>query len=252
MLRSVDCIAAEDTRHTRKLLTHFDIRCELVRYDEHTHDRAAPKLLQLLGEGRSVAQVTDAGMPGISDPGVALIAAAREAGIAVEVIPGPEAVTTALLLSGLPTAPYTFHGFAPRKGADRRRLLAALPPGTHVFYESPVRATALLETVRETWPAAPVAVCRELTKKFERVTRGTAAEVLAQTGEGERGEVVLVLYAAEPAPVPVEDATLRAAVDTLVQSGIETKRAVKQVADTYGVPKRRVYALTHRAGAPPG
>lgn len=242
----MDCIAAEDTRHTRKLLTHFDIHCRLVRYDEHSHDRAAPKLLALLGEGRSVAQVTDAGMPGISDPGLRLGQIARAAGYTVEIIPGPDAVSTALVASGLPTVPYTFHGFAPRKKGERARLFDALSPGTHVFYESPARVQKLLESVVAALPAAEVAVCRELTKKFERVARGTASDILEQTAGGERGEVVVVLHV-EHTPEEIDDATLRAAVQRMVDEGLSTKLAVKHVADEYRVPKRRVYALAHES-----
>lgn len=247
MLRGVQCIAAEDTRRTRKLLTHFAITAELVRYDDHTHDRAAPKLLARLVAGQDVAQVTDAGMPGISDPGVALVNAARDAGHTVEIIPGPDAVTTALVASGLPTVPYTFHGFAPRKAGARAALVAALSPGTHLFYESPGRVAALLQSIAEAAPHAELAVCRELTKKFESVTRGAPAEVAAAWTGGERGEVVVVLYVASNPTPAVDDATLEAAVAARVLDGQDTKAAIQHVAKAYRVPKRRVYALVHRA-----
>lgn len=245
MLRSVDCIAAEDTRHTRKLLTHFDIRADLVRYDEHAHDRAAPKLLRLLSDGKSVAQVTDAGMPGISDPGLRLANAARETGIPVDVIPGPDAVTTALVASGLPTMPYTFHGFAPRKKGDRTRRLESLSPGTHVFYESPARVIRLLESLADVLPDADVAICRELTKKFARVSRGRARDLLDATEGGERGEVVVLLHVATMPAAAVTDDALREAVQRRVTAGLSTKEAVRQVADEFQVPKRRVYDIAH-------
>ncbi len=244
VLRAVPCIAAEDTRHTRKLLAHFDIHAELVRYDAHTHDRAAPRLLARLAKGESVAQVTDAGMPGISDPGVALVNAARDAGYAVEIIPGPDAVSTALVASGLPTVPYTFHGFPPRKAGARARLLAGLLAGTHVFYEAPARVAGLLASIADVQPDAPLAVCRELTKKFERVARGTAATVLAETEGGERGEVVVVLHVSASPAAAVDDATLQAALAQRLSEGAEKKAAIQAVAKAYSVPKRRVYALT--------
>jgi len=242
-LRSVSCIAAEDTRHTRKLLTHFDIRAELIRYDDHVHAQVAPKIIARLRAGQSVAQVTDAGMPGISDPGIALANAVRAADLPIQIIPGPDAVSTALLASGLPTVPYTFHGFAPRKKGERARTLGDLSPGTHVFYEAPTRVSSLLEHIADVLPCAQVAVCRELTKKFESVARGTAGEVLRAADAGERGEIVVVLYVPPQMPSQVDDRVLEIALRALIEDGVSRSDASKRIAAEYGVPKRHVYAL---------
>lgn len=244
VLARVACVAAEDTRRTRTLLTHCGIRTTVVRYDDHTHDRVAPKLLARLAAGASVAQVSDAGMPGLSDPGVRLVNAAREAGFPVAVVPGPDAVSTALVASGLPTVPHTFHGFAPRKPGQRNTLLRALAPGTHVFYESPERTPALCAALAAAWPTSDVAVCRELTKRYESVIRGTAAVVADRVRAGVRGEVVVVVHRPASADAPVSDAALRRAVAEQRAAGIDKKTAVKAVAAEFGVPKRRVYALT--------
>lgn len=204
----------------------------------------APRLLARLERGDDVAQVTDAGMPGISDPGTALVNAAREAGIPIEVVPGPDAVTTALVASGFPSVPFTFHGFAPRKPGDRKRVLGALSAGTHIFYESPERLPAFAKAVAAHRPDADVAICRELTKQHEEVLRGGAREIAVDVAEGVRGEVVVLLYLPEHAAAAVSDATLREAVTELTEEGVDRKSAVKEVAARYAVPKRRVYSLT--------
>lgn len=198
-LREVDLIAAEDTRHTRKLLTHYGISRPVESYHGHNERAKAAKLVERLERGASVALVSDAGMPGISDPGHRLIVACLQAGLRVEVLPGPSAIVTALVASGLPTDHFTFLGFAPRKSGARRRLLEEIAESgeTAVLYESPHRITALMEQLADVMPDRPAALARELTKKFEEVRRGTAAELAASVKDAPpKGEMVVVISGA--------------------------------------------------------
>jgi 16S rRNA (cytidine1402-2'-O)-methyltransferase len=195
-LREVAVVAAEDTRHTRRLLEHFGIPATTVSLFEHNERVRVPALLRRLQDGESVAVVTDAGSPGIADPGYPLVRAAVEAGIRVESIPGPSAVIAALQVSGLPTDAFTFVGFLPVKPGARRRRLEELSERreTVVAFESPHRIEATLEDLEAAWGERPIALARELTKTFEQVLRGTAREVRAAlVPEKRRGEMVLVL-----------------------------------------------------------
>ena len=196
ILRHVDLIAAEDTRRTRRLLSRFDIHTPLVSYFEHNELKRLDKLLFHLKMGKAIALVSDAGTPGISDPGYRLIKQAIERGISVVPIPGPSAVISALSISGLPTDSFTFAGFLPKKGGKRRKLLDKLGDlnGTSILYESPHRLMEMLEDLREACGDRQIVVTRELTKAFEEVVRGRISEVI-DTLKGRRikGEITIVL-----------------------------------------------------------
>jgi 16S rRNA (cytidine1402-2'-O)-methyltransferase len=184
-LKEVDLIAAEDTRQTRKLLTHFDIRQKLVAYHEHNKQASGPELIRLLEAGSSIALVTDAGLPGISDPGADLAAAAVARDIPVVPVPGANAALSALIVSGLPTERFVFAGFPPR---DRKGLAGWLAAwdreqATVVFYEAPHRLRRTMEAIAAKWPARRVAIARELTKRHEEIARGTAAACAARLAE---------------------------------------------------------------------
>ncbi|MGH7741235.1 MAG: 16S rRNA (cytidine(1402)-2'-O)-methyltransferase [Candidatus Eiseniibacteriota bacterium] len=196
VLGEADLVAAEDPRHTRRLLDHYGIRTRVTRLFEHNERARIPDLLARLGAGENVALVTDAGSPGISDPGFPLVRAAVAAGMNVESVPGPSAVIAALQVSGLPTDAFTFVGFLPVKAVGRRKRLAELSERreTIVAFESPHRIAATLEELEAVWKERPMALARELTKTFGEVLRGTAVEIRAQlTAERQRGEFVLVL-----------------------------------------------------------
>jgi len=196
VLGEVHLVAAEDTRRTRRLLDHFGISVAVTSLFEHNERARTPRLVQRLTDGESIAIVTDAGSPGIADPGFPVVRAAIEAGIRVESIPGPSAVIAALQVSGLPTDAFTFVGFLPPKGAARRKKLQELSERreTVVAFESPHRIEATLADLEAVWGERPVALARELTKTFEQVLRGTAAEIRARLGPDQRrGEMVLVL-----------------------------------------------------------
>lgn len=196
-LREVDLIAAEDTRTTRHLLTAYDIHTPLTSYHDFTGPGKTRRLVRLLEEGKNIALVSEAGMPGISDPGFALIRAAIEANIRVTAAPGPSAITTALALSGLPAHRFCFLGFLPRKSGDRKRLLAAYSEReeTLVMFESPHRILASLQDLAgAVGRDRPMAAARELTKKHEEIIRGSVAEVIEHLSAGVvRGEFTLVV-----------------------------------------------------------
>ena len=195
-LREVDLVASEDTRKTGMLLKHFEIKKPQMSFHEHNEQKALPKLLRELEAGRKVAVVTDAGSPAVSDPGFILVRAAVEAGIPVTAIPGPTAVITALVVSGLPVNSFTFRGFPPRKSGARQNFFAVDldSPHTLVFYESPHRLVAFLEDALAVYGDRQAAVANDLTKMFEMVDRGTLSELIAHFGEVEpRGEYTVVI-----------------------------------------------------------
>jgi len=195
-LRSADLIACEDTRHSRPFLTHHGIDTPLVSFHEHNESRRADDLAQRAQAGQSIAVITDAGMPGISDPGFRLVRACLERKVPVEVLPGPSAVLTALVGSGLPVHAFHFGGFLPiKKGKRRSQLAAALAAeGTSIFFESPHRLTSTLGILAELDPDAPTCVARELTKMFESYHRDSAAALLAHfTSHPPKGEIVLLV-----------------------------------------------------------
>jgi len=234
-LRQADVVLCEDTRHTRGLLERHGIKAKLLSYHEHNEAARTAELVPRLVAGERMALVSDAGMPGISDPGARLIRAALDAGVSVTVLPGPSSVETALVASGLVGERYQFIGFLPRGAKPWPELLGAWPT---VAFESPQRLPATLRSLAEFDPTREVAVCRELTKRFEEVVRGTAAEVAARFADPPKGEIVLVIGAS--VMEPDEDAAL-AAVSELVEAGVPRKRAADLVARLTGVARNRLY-----------
>lgn len=249
VLGEVSVIAAEDTRQTRKLLHHFALQTPLLSYHEHNQRTQGPALIERLRAGESVALVSDAGMPGISDPGQDLVQLAHEAGIAVVVVPGPTAGITALVASGLSTERFCFEGFLPRDKKDRKAALERLAreERTWVAYEAPHRLLGTLAALEEHLGARPIAVCRELTKKFEEILHGTPAELRAHFADhAPRGEFVLVVQGAPRAAaitnVEVPDAVgLAAEVAALEAEGEDRKVAMKKVGARYGLSRKEVY-----------
>ena len=198
-LRAVDIVASEDTRKTGLMLAHYDIKKPLMSFHEHNEQRAGERIMALLAEGKSVAVVTDAGTPGISDPGFTLVRRAIEERLPLTMIPGPVALVMALVLSGLPTHAFTFRGFAPRKPGARRRFLAVdrESPHTLIFYESPYRLLAFLAAALEVYGDRRAAVANDLTKLFESVQRGKLSELASALGDTKlRGEYVVVIEGA--------------------------------------------------------
>lgn len=195
-LRQVDVIASEDTRKTGRLLHHFEISKPQISFHEHNEEKAGQKILRLLEEGQSVAVVSDAGTPGISDPGYSIVRKVIEAGLPLTMIPGATAVIMAVVLSGLPAHSFTFRGFPPRKSGKRQRFLAvdAASPHTLIFYESPYRLRAFLQDALAVYGDRETAVCNELTKLYETIHRGKLSEMMAHFAEEEpRGEYVVVI-----------------------------------------------------------
>lgn len=245
VLGSVGLIACEDTRRTGSLLSKHGIANPgMVVANEHTEHGSIDRVLQTLAGGDSVALVTDAGMPTISDPGALLVAAVADTGHEIVVVPGPTAVSSALAVSGFAAGRYVFEGFLPRKGGERTRRLAELAaePRMIVLYEAPHRIERTLTDLAGSLEGdRGCVVARELTKLHESVWRGSLADAAAGVGEP-RGEYVIVIDAAAPAG-PVDDATLLAAVEAARAEGLSTKDAAAQVAATHGVGRRRVYEL---------
>ena len=258
VLREVQWIAAEDTRQTRKLLTHFDIATRLVSYHEHNKQASGPELIRLLEAGDSVALVSDAGLPAISDPGADLVRDAIRAGIDVVPIPGANAALSALIISGLPTERFTFVGFLPR---DRKSLVSELEAlkrekGTVLLYEAPHRLQKTLRLAAEILGAErEVALVRELTKRYEEAARGTLGECvdwLERTAP--QGEYVVVLGGAEAAgDEPSEQSawwrklTPREHVAHYEAQGLAHKEALRSAAQDRGIPKRELYNELHRS-----
>jgi 16S rRNA (cytidine1402-2'-O)-methyltransferase len=251
-LAKADIIAAEDTRHTRALLAHAGVPAtgRLVALHAHNEAETAARLIQRIAAGARVAYVTDAGMPGISDPGERLVAAALAAGVGVAVVPGPSAALAALVVSGFPTGRFAFEGFLPRKGKERAARLAALAgeDRTVVVFESPRRLLSTLDDLADALGGdRPVAVGRELTKMFETVWRGTLGQAAETAGVGPepRGEQVIVIG---PPPPPAEatepdDDVIEAALRAELEAGATVRDAAGAVAIQLGLSRRRVYAL---------
>jgi 16S rRNA (cytidine1402-2'-O)-methyltransferase len=248
-LRDADVIAAEDTRRTRALLSAFDIPAGRRLRALHAHNERAEarKIVDLVASGKRVAYVTDAGMPGIADPGERLVQACMAAGLPVEIVPGPSALVTALVVSGLPTSRFRFEGFLPRKGAARTAHLQTIAQSdvTVVLFESPHRVGATLADLLEACgPEREVAVARELTKLHEEVTRGPLGRIAAKDAEA-RGEHVIVVAPAVAAGEPDDQALNEAARRTL-QEGVTARDAAALVARELGVSKRRAYEAVLR------
>ena len=239
-LREADVIACEDTRHTRTLLDRYGVAAPLVSYHEHNEERRALELVGRMRAGETVALVSDAGMPLVSDPGYVLVRACVAAGLEVEVLPGPSAAIAALVASALPSDSWRFAGFLPRKRGELRRLLEE-PGPTLVAFESPRRVPATLEVLAELDPARLVAVARELTKAHEEVVRGTAAELAERySGAPPRGEVVLVVGPSR-SRASGGDAAAAGALARLVEAGARARPAAGVVADLTGSSANAVY-----------
>jgi 16S rRNA (cytidine1402-2'-O)-methyltransferase len=242
-LRSADVVLCEDTRHTRVLLGRHGIRARLLSYHEHNEAKRTAEVLPRLQAGERVALVSDAGLPGISDPGARLVAAALEAGVPVTVLPGASAVDTALVASGFAAERYQFVGFLPRGGRALASLWSELAGWSHpvVAFESPQRLPATLRSLAEAQPDRQVAVCRELTKRFEEIVRGRAQDVAAHFSEVPKGEITLVLG---PGKRDDDSEAAVGAVAELVAAGIPRRRAADLVARLTGTSRNELYRRT--------
>lgn len=246
-LQGVDLIAAEDTRHTLRLLFHYRIRTPLISCHEHNEHQRTPELIEKIQAGASVALVADAGTPSLSDPGYRLVRAAVEAGLDLFPIPGVSAAITALCVSGLPTDAFVFVGFVPRKAGKRLELLTGLAaePRTLVFYESPRRVRGLLEAIRTLIGDRPAVLAREMTKLHEEFIRGPLSAI--ETRLADRAEIkgeCTLLVAGRSAPDAVAAGDLEAAlVEALARPGVHLSRLTQTLARQYGLPRKTVYAL---------
>ncbi len=247
ILQEVDFIAAEDTRNTLKLLNHFGIKKPLMSYFEHNKRERGLEILARIREGKTCALVSDAGMPGISDPGEDLVKLMYEEGYTVSVVPGPSALIAALVLSGLPTGRFSFQGFLSTNKKNRREHLEGIryAKETLIFYEAPQKLRGTLQDLLETFGNRSIALCRELTKLHETVQRGSIQEMIAFYEQNDpRGEYVIVLEGAtEEAPQEHfwEKLSPAAHVDYYIQTGLTKKEAIKLVATDRGVPKNEIY-----------
>ena len=246
-LRACALICCEDTRHSGKLLSYAGVSgVRLAVVNEHTEMARTDEVLDLLAGGLDVAVVTDAGTPGISDPGARLVRAAIAAGHPVSAVPGPAALVMALVISGFDTSRFVFEGFVPRSGRERSDRLAeiAAERRTVVLYEAPHRVgRTVADLCTACGPERPIALARELTKKFEEIWRGTLAEATAHVATTEpRGEYVLVLHGA-PAEAAADDDAIAAALHTALAGGVDRRTAIATVMSQTGASKRRVYDL---------
>jgi 16S rRNA (cytidine1402-2'-O)-methyltransferase len=243
-LRASDVVLCEDTRHTRGLLERHGIRARLLSYHEHNEAKRVRELLPRLVSGERMALVSDAGMPGISDPGARLVRAALEAGVQISVLPGASAVETALVASGLVSERYQFLGFLPRGTAALAAVWQEVraSPYPVVAFESPQRLPATLRSLADVEPDRDVVVCRELTKVHEEIVRGTAASLAVRFAEPPRGEITLVIGAGAAVPADLEAAT--AAVAELVGAGVSRSRAATIVARLTGASRNELYRRT--------
>lgn len=241
-LADADLVLCEDTRRTRILLERHGIEARVESYHRHNEAARTGEALRRLERGERLALVSDAGLPGVNDPGARLISAALEAGVPVTVVPGPSAVETALVASGLVAERYQFIGYLPRKEGERVALASELARWPHavVAFESPRRLTASLAVLAAAMPDRPAAVCRELTKRFEEVVRGTLGELAARFDEPPRGEITVVLGPADVAESEVEEEAL-ASVAELVAAGVPRRQAVDLVSRLSGAPRNSLY-----------
>lgn len=250
ILREVDLVAAEDTRHSRKLLTHFDIHTPLISYHEHNKLSRGPELIDRLLAGDSIACVSDAGLPGISDPGSHLAQLAIEAGITVTPVPGANAGLSALIASGLDTTEFHFIGFLSKQKKNRLETLARIKPiqGTLIFYESPHRLKDTLAELKDNLGNRRMVAARELTKKFEEFCRGSIEQVLAHyREEAPRGEFTLIVSGADEEEACIAEETVDMTIEEelmmLIERGEEKKNAIRQIAKRRNMPKRDVYQI---------
>ncbi|MQW23943.1 MULTISPECIES: 16S rRNA (cytidine(1402)-2'-O)-methyltransferase [unclassified Lactococcus] len=249
-LKTVDLIAAEDTRNTQKLLTHFEIKVPQESFHEHNSYEKIPKLLEFLQSGKSIAQVSDAGMPSISDPGHDLVVEAIKLNIDVVALPGSSAGITALIASGLVPQPHIFYGFLPRKASEQKKFLQTklAYPETQIFYESPYRVADTLENISAVYGDRQIALVRELTKIYEEYRRGTISEVLQSLEEQPiKGECLIIVSGndgMDVTPLTLETTPLEA-VQALIEAGEKTNTAIKQVAKERGLNRQELYAQYH-------
>ncbi|HDP69800.1 MAG TPA: 16S rRNA (cytidine(1402)-2'-O)-methyltransferase [Actinobacteria bacterium] len=242
-LKEVNFIAAEDTRHTRKLLSHYGIKAKIISYREQNEKTKSKELLLELEKGARIALVSDAGMPGLSDPGYRLIKLCIEGDIEVEVLPGPSAAISALVASGLPTDSFIFQGFLPQKKGERRKILEELADNrrTLIFYESPHRIESFLGELLEIIGDRKMVLAREITKKFEEFIRGNVSEVLSSIKANKiKGEIVVVVKGGKNKP-EFDDETIRHKVKELMDHDFTKKEAIQTLAKELGISKRTVY-----------
>ena len=249
-LGEADVVLCEDTRHTRGLLERHGIRARLLSYHQHNEAARVAELLPRLQAGERVALVSDAGLPGVNDPGARLIAAALEGGVPVTVLPGPSAVETALVASGLVGERYSFLGYLPRGEKQLAAVWAELAASPHpaVAFESPRRLPATLRSLAASLPERQVAVCRELTKRFEEVVRGSAAELAERFAEAPKGEITLVLGGGEAGAAVGDEGDALAAVAELVAAGVPRRRAADVVARLTRVSRNTLYSKSLQSG----
>ncbi|MFW9257322.1 16S rRNA (cytidine(1402)-2'-O)-methyltransferase [Nostoc sp. CALU 546] len=247
ILQTVDIIAAEDTRHTGKLLQHFQVKTPQVSYHEHNRTSRIPELLEHLVNNKAIALVSDAGMPGISDPGYELVKACIEAGIPVVPIPGASAAITALSAAGLPTDRFVFEGFLPAKTQQRQEHLESLQTEsrTLIFYESPHRLRDTLRDLAEVWGSdRQIVLGRELTKLYEEFWRGTIADAIAHYSQREpQGEYTLVVAGIPASQPQLTEEELKAELRQLISQGISRSQASRQLAKFTSLPRRQLYQL---------
>lgn len=250
ILKEVDIIAAEDTRHSIKLLNHFEINTPMTSYHEYNKVEKADTLVDMMREGRNIALITDAGTPGISDPGEVLVRKCFEAGIEVSSVPGPAACITALTMSGMPTRRFAFEAFLPRDKKERKAILEELKEETRtmIIYEAPHHLLATLEELREVLGNRAVTLCRELTKKYEEADKTTLDGLIAKYHESEvKGECVIVLEGRsfkekeEEKMREWQEMSVEEHMEVYLSQGLDKKDAMKQVAKDRGVSKRDIY-----------
>jgi len=261
LLNEVSVVAAEDTRHARRLFAKHGIRAHLVSCHAYNEERRAEMILSRLGRGEDVGLITDSGTPGVSDPGSALVAAAAGAGFEVIPVPGPSAAIAAVSISGLKGQGFRFVGFIPRSGAKRRRRIESLrdDDGLLVFYESPRRIKKLLTDLLDILGDRPAVLCRELTKRYEEILRADLSDLIQRLQADVKGEVILVVGPAErrgnsagarkgsPAVDKVSDQEFLKAAGALVKEGLKTKEAVERLVHEYALTRKEAYQLVLRA-----
>ncbi|MGM0213635.1 16S rRNA (cytidine(1402)-2'-O)-methyltransferase [Enterococcus sp. AZ109] len=248
-LQSADLIASEDTRNTQKLLNHFEIKVPQKSFHEHNYRERIPELIRLLQDGQTIAQVSDAGMPSISDPGQELVAACIAENIPVVSLPGATAGMTALIASGLSPQPFYFYGFLQRKKSQQKKELEQLKSqtATLIFYESPHRIKETLKNAEQVLGDRQVVICRELTKLYEEYIRGSVQEVIDYVSEHPlKGECCLLISGAnEEVAEEILEGTLTEQVEQLMEEGFSSKEAIKEVAKRNQIKKQEVYKLFH-------
>lgn len=243
-LREVDLIAAEDTRHSRKLLQHYQITTHMISYHEHNEKKKSLELVEKLKNGLTIALISDAGLPGISDPGNEVIRLCFDEAIPVDVLPGPNAALTALVLSGMPAEHFSFHGFLPVTTGARKRSLEPLVnlPQTQIFYEAPHRLLATLQGIAEYFEEREAVVVRELTKLHQQVHRGTVLELIKEFEQTTpRGECCIILAPYVPVKVLGSPKEWCAEVQERIAQGLSKMDAMKDVAKRHGVKKQQIY-----------